>query len=85
MPRSSALKACCPKPGRRNVRLRGMLAEAQQSLRRMDALLVDAQAITADAHEASTDLGALRSEVDTNLRKLGRMIDEVNWRSPLSK
>ncbi len=66
------------------VQLRGGLAEAQQSLRRMDALLVDAQAIAANAREASTDLGALRGEVDANLRKLGRMIDEVNRRWPFA-
>jgi phospholipid/cholesterol/gamma-HCH transport system substrate-binding protein len=50
----------------------------------MDALLADAQAIAANAREASTDLGALRGEVDANLRKLGRMIDEVNRRWPFA-
>lgn len=67
------------------VQLRAGLADAQQSLRRMDGLLADAQAIAANAREASTDLGALRAEVDANLRKLGRMIDEVNRRWPFAK
>jgi phospholipid/cholesterol/gamma-HCH transport system substrate-binding protein len=66
------------------AQLRSGLTEAQQSLRRMDALLADAQAITANAREASTDLGALRGEIDANLRKLGRMIDEVSRRWPFA-
>ena len=61
------------------------LDEARESLKKIDAILVDAQAIAGNARAASTDLAALRSEVDANLRKVSRMIDEVNRRWPFAK
>ncbi len=67
------------------VELKGGLTDARESLRKVDAMLVDAQAITANAREATSDLGALRAEVDANLRKLNRMIDEVNRRWPFAR
>jgi hypothetical protein len=36
------------------------------------------------AREASADLGALRAEVEANLRKASRMIDELNRRWPFA-
>ena len=36
------------------------------------------------AHEASADLGALRAEVEANLRKASRMIDELKRRWPVA-
>ena len=67
------------------VQLNSALLEARESLRKIDAILVDAQAIAGNARAASTDLAALRSEVDANLRKVSRMIDEVNRRWPFAK
>lgn len=67
------------------VELQGALTDARASLRKIDAMLVDAQAIAANAREATTDLSALRAEVDANLRKLSRMIDEVNRRWPFAR
>lgn len=67
------------------VQLNAALLEARESLKRIDAILVDAQAIAGNARAASTDLVALRSEVDANLRKVSRMIDEVNRRWPFAK
>jgi len=67
------------------VQLNAALLEARESLKRIDAILVDAQAIAGNARAASTDLAALRSEVDANLRKVSRMIDEVNRRWPFAK
>jgi len=60
------------------------LVEARASLKRLDALLVDAQAITGNVRGATGDLDALRAEVDANLRKVSRMIDEVNRRWPFA-
>jgi phospholipid/cholesterol/gamma-HCH transport system substrate-binding protein len=67
------------------VQLNAALLEARESLKKIDAILVDAQAIAGNARAASTDLAALRTEVDANLRKVSRMIDEVNRRWPFAK
>ena len=67
------------------VQLNAALLEARESLKKIDAILIDAQAIAGNARAASTDLAALRSEVDANLRKVSRMIDEVNRRWPFAK
>jgi phospholipid/cholesterol/gamma-HCH transport system substrate-binding protein len=67
------------------VQLNAVLLEARESLKKVDAILVDAQAIAGNARAASTDLDALRSEVDASLRKVSRMIDEVNRRWPFAK
>ena len=67
------------------VQLNAALLEARESLKRIDAILVDAQAIAGNARAASNDLTALRSEVDASLRKVSRMIDEVNRRWPFAK
>lgn len=67
------------------VQLNAALIEARESLKKIDAILVDAQAIAGNARAASTDLDALRSEIDANLRKVSRMIDEVNRRWPFAK
>jgi phospholipid/cholesterol/gamma-HCH transport system substrate-binding protein len=67
------------------VQLNAALLEARESLKKIDAILVDAQAIAGNARAASTDLAVLRAEVDANLRKVSRMIDEVNRRWPFAK
>jgi phospholipid/cholesterol/gamma-HCH transport system substrate-binding protein len=67
------------------VQLNAALLEARDSLKKIDAILVDAQAIAGNARAASTDLATLRSEVDANLRKVSRMIDEVNRRWPFAR
>jgi phospholipid/cholesterol/gamma-HCH transport system substrate-binding protein len=67
------------------VQLNAALLEARESLKKIDAILVDAQAIAGNARAASNDLATLRAEVDANLRKVSRMIDEVNRRWPFAK
>ena len=67
------------------VQLNAALLEARESLKKIDAILVDAQAIAGNARAASNDLAALRAEVDASLRKVSRMIDEVNRRWPFAK
>jgi phospholipid/cholesterol/gamma-HCH transport system substrate-binding protein len=64
--------------------LRTALTEARGSLRKIDTLLTDVQAIAGSTREATTDLAALRAEVDASLRKVGRMIDELNRRWPFA-
>ena len=65
--------------------LDGLLGDARTSLKKVDQLLVDAQAITASTREATTDLGALRAEVDASLRKVDALINEVNRLWPLKR
>ena len=48
-------------------------------------MLVEAQAIGANAREASTDLGALRAEVDASLRKVEHLINEINRKWPFAR
>lgn len=64
--------------------LHGLLTDARNSLKRADAILADVQAISGEARSASTDLGALRAEVEINLRKAGQLIDEINSKWPFS-
>ena len=65
--------------------LNSMLAEARGSLQKVDKLLIDAQAITANTREATTDLASLRAEVDTSLRKVESLINDLNRRWPFQR
>jgi phospholipid/cholesterol/gamma-HCH transport system substrate-binding protein len=67
------------------VQLQGLLREARDSLRQVDAILADAQIIAGDTRSASADLQALRSEVETSLRKAGQLIDEINNKWPFAR
>ena len=67
------------------VQLNAALADARASLKKVDGILADAQVAAGNARDATADLAALRAEVDTSLRKVGRMIDEVNRRWPFAK
>jgi phospholipid/cholesterol/gamma-HCH transport system substrate-binding protein len=67
------------------VQLKSALLEARDSLKKIDAILVDAQAIAGNARAASNDLSTLRAEIDASLRKVSGMIDEVNRRWPFAK
>ena len=60
-------------------------AEARQSLKKVDALLVDAQAVTGNAREASTDLNLLRADVEASLRKLDGMVNDIQRKWPFSQ
>lgn len=65
--------------------LNTMLMEARGTLRKVDGLLEQAQGIAGDVKGATTDLGALRQEVDATVRKLEQMVDEVNRRWPFAR
>ncbi len=62
-----------------------MLQDASASLKKVDAVLVEAQAVGANARVATKDLGALRNEVDASLRKVTRLIDEINRKWPFAR
>ena len=67
------------------LQLNAMLGDARDTLKRVDAVLAEAQAVAANAREASNDLGALRSEVDATMRKLEQLVDEVNRKWPFAR
>jgi phospholipid/cholesterol/gamma-HCH transport system substrate-binding protein len=67
------------------VQLRGVLEDARGSLKKVDAVLVEAQAVGANARVATQDLGSLRGEVDASLRKVDRLVDELNRKWPFAK
>lgn len=67
------------------VQLNGALNEARASLKKVDAILTDAQAIANNAKGATADLEVLRAEIDTSLRKVEGMIDQLNRRWPFSR
>jgi phospholipid/cholesterol/gamma-HCH transport system substrate-binding protein len=67
------------------LQLRGLLDESSASLKKVDAILVDAQAIAGNAKTATQDLGALRTEVETNLRKIEGMVNELNRKWPFAR
>jgi len=62
-----------------------ILGEVRASLKKGDAILADAQAVSANAKGASADLGTLRAEVDASLRKIGGLIDEINRKWPFER
>lgn len=62
-----------------------ILGEVRESLKKMDALLADAQVVGTNAKAATTDLRALRAEVDASLRKVANLIDEINRKWPFER
>lgn len=67
------------------VQLRALLGDAQNSLKKVDAVLVEAQAVGANARVATTDLGALRADVEASLRKVEQLVNEVNRKWPFAR
>lgn len=67
------------------VQLNGALADARNTLRQADRLLAEAQAVAANAKVASADLGTLRAEVEASLRKVERLVDEINRKWPFAR
>ena len=65
--------------------LAGAAAEARQTLKKVDALLVDAQAVAGNAREASTDLNLLRADVEASLRKLDGMVNDSQRKWPFAQ
>jgi phospholipid/cholesterol/gamma-HCH transport system substrate-binding protein len=67
------------------VQLNAMLSEARSSLKKVDAVLVDAQAISANAKIATGDLDVLRTDVDRSLRKVDQLVTEINRKWPFAR
>jgi phospholipid/cholesterol/gamma-HCH transport system substrate-binding protein len=72
--------------GRATVtQLNALLADARGTLKKVDALLAEAQAVAGNVREGTTDLAALRREVDATVRKVESLVDEVNRKWPFAK
>ncbi len=67
------------------VQLNGLLGEARGSLKRVDAVLVEAQAVGANARVATADLGTLRAEVESSLIKVESLVNEINRKWPFAR
>ncbi len=67
------------------MQLRALLDDTGNSLKKVDAILADAQTIAGNAKDATHDLGALRTEVETNLRKIEQMVNELNRKWPFAR
>ncbi len=67
------------------VQLHVVLSDASQTLKKVDAVLVEAQAVGKNARVATDDLGTLRMEVDASLQKVTRLVDEINRKWPFAK
>lgn len=94
----AGLEASLGKADRQLLGPRGLLAETQvsvhqldallrdlrQSVTRVDAVLQDAQAVAGNARAASEDLGALRAEVESSLRKVDGLITELSRKWPFA-
>jgi phospholipid/cholesterol/gamma-HCH transport system substrate-binding protein len=65
--------------------LTAVLTDARTSLKKVDAVLADAQVISGNARVASTDLGALRAEVELSLSKITQLVNEVNRKWPFAR
>lgn len=67
------------------VQLNAVLGDARDSIKKVDTVLAEAQAVGANARIASNDLGALRAEVDASLRKVTNLVDEINRKWPFAR
>ena len=67
------------------IQVNTILGEVRTSLKGVDAVLVEAQAVGANARVATTDLAALREQVEMNLHKVEHLVDEINRKWPLAR
>ncbi len=67
------------------VQLNGLLADTRQSLKKVDAVLAEAQAVGANTREATADLGTLRAEVEASLRKVEGLVNDIQRKWPFAR
>ena len=54
-------------------------------LKKVDAVLAEAQAVGANVREGTVDLGALRAEVESNLRKIDQRVGDIQRKWPFAR
>ena len=67
------------------LQLQGLLGDARASLQKVDGVLVEAQAATRNVRGATEDLAPLRAEVESSLRRIQGLIDEINRKWPFAR
>ncbi len=65
--------------------LHSVLLDTRQTLKNVDTVLAQAQAVGTNVRSATTDLGPLRAEVESSLRKLSQLTNEVNRKWPFAR
>ena len=67
------------------VQLNALLGDARNSLKKVDAVLVEAQAVGANVKDGTSDLSVLRGEVESSLRKVDALVNEINRKWPFAR
>ncbi|KVW94343.1 MlaD family protein [Thiobacillus denitrificans] len=67
------------------AQIRLMLNDAQSSLTKVDALMTNAVAISADVKEGTQDIATLRTEIDDAVRKASALVNEINKKWPFKR
>jgi phospholipid/cholesterol/gamma-HCH transport system substrate-binding protein len=67
------------------VHVNAILGEVRENLKRVERILQDAEQVSGNAKAASTDLRALRAEVEASLRKVTALVEEINRKWPLPR
>jgi phospholipid/cholesterol/gamma-HCH transport system substrate-binding protein len=62
-----------------------MLVDAQSSLKKADALMTNAVAISADVKAGTQDIVTLRAEIDDAVRKANTLINKINNAWPFAR
>jgi len=61
-----------------------ILSDVRNTLKNVDAVLAEAQAVGANARVATEDLGVLRAEVEASLRSVNGLVDEIGRKWPFA-
>jgi phospholipid/cholesterol/gamma-HCH transport system substrate-binding protein len=67
------------------TQLNAMLTDVRESLKKVDKVLIETQAVSENIKLGTTDLGALRADVDVSLRKVDQLVNEINRKWPFKR
>lgn len=67
------------------LQLNGLLTELRGSLKKVDAVLVEAQGVGSNLRSNTAELAPLREQVEQNLRKVEHLVNELNRKWPLAR
>lgn len=65
--------------------LNGVLTDVRASLQQVNTVLAEAQKIASNTSAATADLGALRAQVETSLRRVDGLVLEINRKWPFAR
>lgn len=67
------------------AQIRLLLVDAQASLKKADAMMANAVAISADVKEGTQDIARLRAEIDEAVRRANALVNEINKKWPFAR